>query len=160
MVDLLNMSQEGQLGTPYSSWRCVRSTGNDVQISMRAVCQWEYRPTNAWDLTYDFNSATGGGCWQANLLGGINARAYCQSKGYLDVKPLGSTYVQTEMFGGTEGWPRAYKGHGHGGVIVVPHHEGEGHEANQIQSRRVDLDESQKTLQRLECLRKLNTDRE
>jgi group II intron reverse transcriptase/maturase len=71
-----------------------------------------------------------------------------------------STYVQTETFGGTEGWPKACKGQGHGGVIVVPHDEGEGHKANQIQSRRVDLDESHKTLQRLECLRKLNTDRE
>ena len=37
-----------------------------------------------------------------------------------------STYVQTEMLGGTEGWPKACKGQGHGGVIVVPHDEGEG----------------------------------
>jgi hypothetical protein len=37
-----------------------------------------------------------------------------------------STSVQTEMFGGTEGWPTAWKGQGHGGVRVVPHHKGEG----------------------------------
>ena len=71
-----------------------------------------------------------------------------------------STGVLTETFGGTEGWPKAGDGQGHGGVIVVPQNEGEGHKAHQLKSKEVDLDESQKTLQRLEHLRKLNTDRE
>lgn len=79
------------VGTTYYDWRCISSIGNDVQFSMRAACQWQYHNVNMWDLTQNFYSATGGWCWQANLIGGINARGYCQSKGYTDVALLGNT---------------------------------------------------------------------
>jgi hypothetical protein len=79
------------IGTTYDSWRCVSSTGNDVQFSMQAACQWQYHTPNAWDVTDNFYSATGGQCWSGKVLGGINAQGYCRYLGYDGVELRGNT---------------------------------------------------------------------
>jgi len=90
------------VGTTYYDWRCVDRNGNDVQFAMRAACQWQYHTPNAIDYTYDFYTATSGSCFGVStLLGGINARAYCRSKGYDDVQLQGNTaYDWTCIKGG------------------------------------------------------------
>ena len=89
------------VGTTYYDWRCIDRNGNNVQFAMRAACQWQYHTLNVIDHTDDFYTATGGKCFGTNgLLGGINARAYCQAHGYADVKLNGNTAYDWVCLGG------------------------------------------------------------
>jgi hypothetical protein len=92
------------IGNTYYSWRCVDRNGNNVQFSMQAACQWQYHINNAYDWTDNFYSATGGLCFRVDkILGGINARAYCQNIGAQDVILLGNTAYDWRCYGGIYG---------------------------------------------------------
>lgn len=79
------------VGNTYYSWRCIDRNGNDIAVNMRSVCQWQYHNPNMWDYTSNFYATNVGGCMLANIGGGINARAFCQSEGYADVRLMGNT---------------------------------------------------------------------
>lgn len=89
------------VGTTEYDWRCIDRNGNDVSLSLRAACQWQYQNVNEWDWTTNFYSVTGMVCLNGASLGGINARAFCQSQGYYDVALLGSTAYDWRCLGYT-----------------------------------------------------------
>jgi hypothetical protein len=92
------------VGNTYYDWRCIDRNGNDVSFSMQASCQWQYHTANVWDVTINFYSATGMGCFGTRMLGGINLNGFCQSEGYEGVILLGSTandwHCYSRSFGG------------------------------------------------------------